>query len=138
MSAKLMKPMNLEPPEKVVDNQYLGQAQREINPMEVDVERMGQILLVMAHGRENVDAGAQTVVARVTHSPREDLRALPDHVQRQWRVRLAGEVRDLVGDAAMPIEQFEQLAVARLRHPLRSADAEAIHGGGYGCGHADS
>ena len=42
MWAKLMKLMNLEPPKKIVDNQYLGQAQREIEPMEADVERMGK------------------------------------------------------------------------------------------------
>ena len=41
MWAEMKAFMDLEDPNKMVDNQYLGCAQKEIVPAEEDVERMG-------------------------------------------------------------------------------------------------
>ena len=60
MWAELKKHLDIDPPKKMVDNQYLGCSQRDIFPEEVDIERMSAAFAVFSVNRGDA-------AARVAH-----------------------------------------------------------------------
>ena len=74
MWAELRKHLNLDPPSKMIDNQYLGSTQREIIPDPVNVERMGAAF-------ENFSVHKGDEAARVAHPElRKDGQCAPDGI----------------------------------------------------------
>ena len=97
---------------------------------------MGQVLLVMAHRRQNVDAGAHATPAYPRHHHAEACGAALHLVERQRWMRGRGEESQLIDRARMPREEFEQLCQAVVCLPEWHADAEGNqrHGDTRGCG----
>lgn len=90
----------------------------------VAAERIGEVLVVVAEGREDVDAGAVTEGAGGVEALGENGHAGFERGERQRRMRFRCEERDLVGDAFVVLEQAQQSGEALIGEPRGSADAE--------------